>query len=422
IDEIFQATTQEVRQLLDVDRVAIYRFNADWSGQFVTDSLSEEKDRLDPQPPQRIAVTQANSEGQYPRHETFVPISHGEQLWGLLIAYQSHEPRYWQTDEISLLTQVGAQLGVALNQAELLTQTRQQSVKLEQALAKLQQTQTQLIQNEKMAGLGQLVAGIAHEINNPVNFIFGNIPHANEQVQGLLSLIRQYQTHYPNPPADIGQQIDLLELDFVETDLPKVIDSMAVGAQRIQEIVKGLRVFSRTDEVDIKRVDLHEGLNSTLMILGHRLKAHEGRAAIQVELDYGNLPLVECYPGPLNQVFMNLLNNALDALDALGALSEETHPAPTVTIRTMARPDSIQVEIEDNGAGMSEAVRSQIFNPFFTTKPIGQGTGLGLSISHSIVTERHGGQIRCTSAPGQGTTFTLQLPRQATNRSVSHLT
>lgn len=404
IEEIFQTTTQEVRQLLDVDRVAIYRFNADWSGQFVADSISEDEEVIHYPQPQRIALSQMNTDGQYPRHETFVPISHGEQLWGLLVAYQTHEPRYWQADEISLLTQVGAQLGVALNQAELLTQTQKQAQKLEQAFAELQQTQAQLIQNEKMAGLGQLVAGIAHEINNPVNFIFGNVPHAKDQIDDLLMLVRQYQVHCPQLPDDVGKQVDAVELDFIAEDLPKVIDSMNVGAQRIQEIVQGLRIFSRTDEVDMKQANLHEGLDSTLMLLGHRLKANEQRAKIQVKLEYGNLPIIDCYPGPLNQVFMNLINNALDALD------EAADNSPTITIRTKSSSDSVFVEISDNGSGMPETVRSQIFNPFFTTKPVGQGTGLGLSISYSIIADKHHGQISCTSALGQGTTFTLQLP------------
>jgi len=406
IDDIFQTTTQEVRRLLDVDRVAIYRFNADWSGQFVADSISEASERVYYRQPQALIASQPNKAGQYPRNETFVPISHGDQLWGLLVAYQSHEPRYWQTDEISLLTQVGAQLGVALNQAELLTQTRQQSTKLEQALAELQQTQTQLIQNEKMAGLGQLVAGIAHEINNPVNFIFGNIPHAQEQIQELLALIQQYQTHYPNPSPDLEKQLKAVEFDFLAEDLPKVIDSMQMGAERIREIVQGLQVFSRTDKVDIKPVNLHEGLDSALMILRHRFKATDQRGEIQVDVDYAELAPVSCYPGPLNQVFMNVISNALDALDSV----EQDHPQ--LKIKTWGSSDSVFVEIADNGPGMSEAVQSQIFNPFFTTKPVGQGTGLGLSISHSIITDKHEGQISCFSAVDEGTSFTLRLPRR----------
>ena len=285
---------------------------------------------------------------------------------------------------------------------------------LNQLLEELHRTQTQMVQSEKMSSLGQLVAGVAHEINNPVNFIHGNIAHMNEYTQELLSLIEIYQQHYPQPPSTVQEKIDAIDLDFVVEDLPKILQSMKVGTDRIREIVLSLRNFSRLDEAEFKAVDIHEGLDNTLLILWHRLKATVDRPEIQIVKEYGELPRIECYPGQLNQVFMNLLANAIDALEESNqARSFQEVVANPNIIRIQTRQlnkNRILITIADNGVGMPETVRSHLFDPFFTTKPVGKGTGLGLSISYQIVVEKHRGQIFCRSTPGNGTKFMLEIP------------
>ncbi len=286
--------------------------------------------------------------------------------------------------------------------------------KLARALQELQQTQSQLIQTEKMSSLGQMVAGVAHEINNPVSFIYGNLTHAHNYTQDLLALVHLYQQHYPNPVPEIEEQIAAIDLDFLIEDLPKMLDSMNVGAERIRQIVLSLRNFSRLDEAEMKRVDIHEGIDSTLLILQNRLKAHGKHPGIELVKEYGVLPSVECYAGQLNQVFMNILSNAIDALDSYNQQRQldenRVHPS-TITIRTLElNPDHIAVGIADNGPGITQEVRARIFDPFFTTKPVGKGTGLGLSISYQIVVEKHGGSLLCKSEPGQGTEFWIEIP------------
>lgn len=285
---------------------------------------------------------------------------------------------------------------------------------LQTALEKLHQTQTQMVQSEKMSALGQMVAGIAHEINNPVSFIRGNLEPASTYAQDLLWLLNFYQQTYPNPTPELQTAIESIDLDFLSRDLPKLLQSMQVGAERIAEIVLSLRNFSRLDESAIKTVDLHEGLESTLMILQHRLKAKAERPEIQVVRHYGKMPLVECHAGQLNQVFLNILSNAVDAVEKQnqGRTYAEIQADPNcITLTTACTSDhQVQIWIADNGVGMSEQVRQQIFNPFYTTKPVGQGTGLGLSISYQIVTETHGGHLICTSSPGRGTEFLIQIP------------
>lgn len=298
----------------------------------------------------------------------------------------------------------------ALQQSE--AQLRQQTVTLEQTLRDLRQAQTQLVQTEKMSSLGQLVAGVAHEINNPVNFIHGNLRPAKEYIQNILKLLHLYQRQYPTTP-EICQTIDEIDLAFIQKDLPKLLQSMQVGANRIKEIVRSLRNFSHLDESEMKAVDIHEGLDSTLMILQNRLKPRGIYPAIKIVRKYGDLPLVECFPGQLNQVFMNLLVNAIDALEEQFDVSntEACHSNSWIKICTeMVNLDQVKVSISDNGSGMSEGTRSRLFDPFFTTKPIGKGTGMGLSISYQIVTEKHGGQLICHSQPGQGATFIIQIP------------
>ncbi|NER78733.1 MAG: PAS domain S-box protein [Leptolyngbya sp. SIO1D8] len=296
------------------------------------------------------------------------------------------------------------------------TALQQKAQELEAALQELQRTQLQMIQHEKMSSLGQLVAGVAHEINNPISFIYGNITPADQYTQDLLHLIGLYQTHYPNPLPIIQNTIDAVDLEFLKTDLPKTLSSMKMGAERICQIVSSLRTFSRVDETGCKQIDIHTGIDSTLVILEHRLKATSKRPAIQVIRQYGELPLVECYPGQLNQVFMNILANALDALeerDRHRSLDAIQRSPSTITIRTqLINPDRIAIHIVDNGTGIPDTIKQRIFDPFFTTKSVGQGTGMGMSISHQIVTEKHGGTLQCFSRPGQETQFVIEIPRR----------
>jgi signal transduction histidine kinase len=285
---------------------------------------------------------------------------------------------------------------------------------LEKALSELQQTQLQLIQTEKMSSLGQMVAGIAHEINNPVNFIHGNLTYAHQYIQDLLHLINLYQCHYPHPVAEIKSEAENIDLDFVTTDLPKMLTSMKLGTDRIRQIVLSLRNFSRLDESEMKPVDIHEGIDSTLLILQNRFKSKSVQLGIQVIKKYGELPQVDCYAGQINQVFMNIIANAIDALEDYNhqrEFEEIKNNLSTITIQTtMINSQAIRVLIADNGPGMPENVRKRLFDPFFTTKPVGKGTGLGLSISYQIVVEKHGGSLRCESAPGKGTEFWIEIP------------
>ncbi|HEY9649040.1 MAG TPA: PAS domain S-box protein [Coleofasciculaceae cyanobacterium] len=360
---------------------------------------------------------------------------------GIIMCSHVHKIRVWTDSEVALVKAVTGQLFIAIKQADLYAESRQATqqaqelaAQREQALYELQYAQAQLIQSEKMSSLGQLVAGVAHEINNPVNFIYGNLVYAQQYFQDLLSLVQLYRDSYPSPPQVIRQRIDAIDLDFMVTDLTQLQDSMKSGAERIREIVRSLRTFSRVDEAASKAVDIHDGIESSLMILQSRLKAQAGHCAITVIKEYGALPLVECYPGQLNQVFLNLLTNAIDALEdqqksPLSEVTEHepeagTYSPPTITITTglvsQDNSDSTNVEsspqvfirIADNGPGIAQKTLQRLFDPFFTTKPVGKGTGLGLAISYQIIVERHGGQLRCNSTPGQGAEFVIEIPLQ----------
>ncbi|WP_332979731.1 sensor histidine kinase [Microcoleus sp. A003_D6] len=294
--------------------------------------------------------------------------------------------------------------------AELKSQTQQ----LEQTLSELKVAQSKLIQSEKMSSLGQLVAGVAHEINNPINFIYGNVTPAREYADTLLELVNIYQQQYPNPLPRVQEKIKSVDLDFIKSDLPKILTSMKNGADRIFGIVKSLRIFSRHDEAEMKLADIHEGIDSTLMILQSRLNANPGFASIQVIKEYGNLPQIECYPGQLNQVFMNIMANAIDALEedshSESIAANEANPRLIKISTKLLDSEEVEIRIGNNGPEITESVMTQLFNPFFTTKPVGKGMGLGLSIGYQIITARHKGELQCISAPGKGAEFIIKIP------------
>jgi light-regulated signal transduction histidine kinase (bacteriophytochrome) len=441
---ILQTIVKEVRSLINSDRVLIYKFldklegniivediNSNWPSiqgtQLPSECFPEEFVHLYLQGRTR-AINNVSTDELAPCHREFlqnlqvqanliVPIKIDTQLWGLLAAHQCAAPRTWEAGEIGLLEQLADQAAVAIQQAQLYEQSRVAEIKstakateLERTLYQLQETQSKLIHSEKMSSLGQLVADIAHEINNPVNFIYGNLGHANNYTEKLLEIIQLYQSYYPQPDENINAALESIDFDFVVEDLPKIMSSMQVGTNRIRSIVLSLRNFSRIDEAENKSVDLHEGINNTLLILQHRLKADGSFPGIEIIKDYGDLPKIECYAGQMNQVFMNIISNAIDVL-TYDLPAEMTDP-PTIRIssRVSTKNTHILVSIADNGPGMSKEVRQRIFDPFFTTKPVGKGTGLGLAISYQIVVEKHGGLMECISEPGQGTEFWIEIP------------
>jgi PAS domain S-box-containing protein len=344
----------------------------------------------------------------------------GQQLWIETNKAPLHDREGHVIGILATFQDITERKAAELQLQQLNQELEQQSIQLKEALTQLKKSQLQLIQTEKMSSLGQLVAGVAHEINNPVNFIHGNLTHANDYIQDLLGLIELYQEHYPQPHEEIQAEIAAIELDFLTTDLTKLLQSMRIGTDRIREIVLSLRNFSRLDEAEVKEVNIHEGIDSTLTILHNRLKAKVEHPEVEVIREYGLLPPVECYAGQLNQVLMNLLSNAIDALDevAAGKSYQALVAKPNqIRIRTERLDDHwIAIRIADNGPGMTDVVRTKLFDPFFTTKPVGRGTGLGLSISHQIVTEKHRGKLSCRSSLGQGAEFTIELPiRQSMN-------
>ncbi len=311
------------------------------------------------------------------------------------------------------------QLVIDAYQAQLYRQSRAaqnaaqaQASELEKTLFNLQQTQAQLIHAEKMSSLGQMVAGLAHEINNPVNFIHGNLIHAGNYVADLLMLLQLYQQTYPHASSLIETTMETIDLDFLLEDLPKVMTSMKIGADRIYEIVNSLRNFSRVDDSPSKAVDLHKGIESTLLILQNRLKPYAKYPGVTIVKEYGDLPLVECYAGQMNQVFMNIISNAIDALESFVDHGSCSNEKPQIRICTQVIDQQAIIQIIDNGSGMTEAVQKQLFDPFFTTKDVSKGTGLGLAISYKIIVETHGGVLKCKSALQHGTEFWIAIPLQ----------
>lgn len=458
LDTVLETTIQEIHQILKLDRCAY----AWYQPQTVSPAWDVIKEARNPNLPSLLGFYPSPEVGSVsklllqqrilriddaklvsdPTLRTFLqslgytsllglPIQTPAGKIGVLFCGHCDSSRHWHDSEIEMLHAVADQLAIAINQAELYTQSleaaviaQKQAKQLEQTLQKLQNTQSQLVQSEKMSSLGQLVAGVAHEINNPVNFIYGNIAHANEYAQDLLKLLQLYQQEYPQPSEELQDEIAAVDLDFLVTDLPKLLSSMKIGAVRIREIVNSLRNFSRLDEADMKAVDIHEGIDSTLMILQNRLKAKPDYPGIGIIKEYAHLPPTECYPGQLNQVFMNLLSNAIDALEHTFMIQNHTGESvinyqPQIRIcteimevnsETIPAQDCLAVRIHDNGPGMTPEIKQRAFDPFFTTKPVGLGTGLGLSISYQIVVEKHGGKLLCHSEIGKGTEFVIQIP------------
>lgn len=291
---------------------------------------------------------------------------------------------------------------------------RKSEAELVLAMQELQRNQAEMVQAEKMSSLGQLVMGIIQQIGGPVGFIHGNIAYIKAYTQDLLELIALYQQAYPNPTDAIADKIEGIDLEFITADLSKSLASMQVATERIREVFKSLRLFSGLDKAEVQSVNIHDGIDSTLTLLQSRIQAQSDRAEIQIIKDYGNLPLVECFAAELNQVFMNILSNAIDALEArdrMRSLDRQNQHPSTIRITTeMTANHQVCIRIADNGIGISEDIKHRIFDPFFTTKPVGKGTGMGMSISYQIVTEKHGGKLSCHSIPGQGTEFAIQIP------------
>jgi two-component system NtrC family sensor kinase len=345
-----------------------------------------------------------------------------EKVKGLSIGAVDYITKPFQEEEILARIKIHLKmrrlnLEIDLQKQQLEHRVLERTAELSQTLEELKKTQIQLVQSEKISSLGQLVAGVAHEVNNPLGFISSNLHYATQYIRDLINLVKLYQEQFPNPGHKIEEEILAMDLDHVVQDLPKLISSMKLGTDRIQGIMQSLRNFSRPDGNQKKAVNIHDGLETTLMLLQHRLKAQRKRPTIEVIKDYGNLPLVECYPGQLNQVFMNLLANAIDALDELfvnQAEKRKNHTtmvlSPQIRICTTVDKKQATILIADNGPGMSHSIKSQIFKPYFTTKPEGKGTGLGLSISHQIVVEQHKGELSCISSPGEGTEFAIKIP------------
>jgi signal transduction histidine kinase len=476
LEHVFYTTVQELYQLFKADRVVVYRFKPDWSGEFIAEAVGQQwrslkVDQTDPQyadeqgknnltkpdccivktfqnaPVLNIdshlhdtqggtyahnpAVKQINDiyqsgftdcylevlEAYQCRAYMTAPIYKNGQLWGLLSIYQNTGARQWLAFEVELAKQIATQLGIAIQQGELLEKTQSQAAKLTKAVATIRSNQAQIIQAEKMVSLGQLVAGIAHEVNNPINFIHGNLNHLKGyygEIMGLLELCQQYKGKLP---TIMQAYLESIDVDFMTGDIPKLIQSMQSGTTRVSEIVLSLRNFSRLDEAESKSVCVHEGIESTCLLLRNQCEATEHLPAIEITERYASLPMVECYAGQLNQVFMNVLSNAIDAIRSRQheQIAQEIEPeVGTIEIITgmselYDRP-SVLVRIQDNGTGIPENVINQIFNPFFTTKEIGQGTGLGLSISYQIITEKHRGRLECVSVVDAGTEIQIEIP------------
>lgn len=441
---ILNTAVRKVRQLLNTDRVVIYQFKGNWSGEVVVEDLLVpwpeifenkivdncfreehghlyEHGRVKP-------IDDIYNSGLDPCHVNFlhqlqvkadliVPIvmKKYEQnsdndltgnLWGLLIAHECHQKRHWRRYEIELMRKLGEQIAVAIQQSELYSQVQEtaknfqtQADELAQTLQELKDTQQQLIQTEKMSSLGQMVAGIAHEINNANNFINANLFHVEEYLNIFAEVIDRCASFNPEVAEFIDHFNDEFDLNYIREDFPNLVKSMREGSIRIRSIVEQLRSFSRLDEAELKSVNIHEGIDSCLTLLEHRLKS-----AIKVEKQYGNIPLIQCHAGQINQVLFNLLVNAIDAMESVNITKK-------LIIKTeYIESNTVRISIKDNGLGIPNEIKKRIFDPFFTTKPIGQGTGMGLAICYQVIVKTHGGKIICDSEVNEGTEMILELP------------
>ena len=459
---VLSTAVNEVRQLLQTDRVVVYRFNPDWSGMVVAESVGEDWDASldvtiedtcfqvsraqDYQQGRISAISDIETAPLSECHRNLLrrfqvqanlvlPISDHGRLWGLLIAHHCQSPRQWHPNEIHLLERLSHQLAVAVLQAELYEQAqaeirRRQAVEakladkaaqLEAALQALKWQQAQLVQAERLAGLEQLVAGVAHEVNNPVAFIAGNLAHAGHYIQDLLDLVNVYQAEWARsgvaPSAQMEALVEEVDPAYIAEDWPRMLQSMRSGVERIQKIVRSLRAFSRLDEAIVKSINLNESLDSALVLFQGRLNAlrsGDQLHSIQLIHEWGALPAITCYPGPLNQALAALIENAIDALtvaiESPQWLAKEERPTIWLATALDATSGRAVIRIRDNALGIPEAVHDRILDPFFSTKPIGQGTGLGLSIAYQTIVEQHGGRLWFESEPNQGTTFVVELP------------
>lgn len=479
LQEVLVTAVGEVRSLLNTDRVLIYCFESDWSGTVVAESVAEgwtsslhlniqdtcfqENRAIEYQRGRVLAIedieisTLSECHRQLLRRfevrgNLVLPIMQRGQIWGLFIVHHCRAARRWQTFEVTWLERLTEQLAIALQQAELYSQAQAeianrkrieaelqastaqleaQAQQLAETLDYLKWHQARLLQSEKLSSLGQLVAGVAHEINNPISFIYGNLNYVQQYGQELLTFAQKYAQQNQARHPDLDALIEEIDLEFIADDLPKMTQSMRTGAERIRQIVRSLRTFSHLDEADCKAVDLHANLESMVSIVQSRLRGGVTEPEIVIRRDYGPVPELTCYPGLLNQAIVHILNNAIDALRSVSptpaqdaaADGAQTRPGmmlgitpdwvPTIRLQTWVIGDRVQLAIANNGPTIPEAIRSKIFDPFFTTKPVGSGTGLGLSMTYQTVVERHQGRIACEIQEQDGTAWTcfvLELP------------
>jgi PAS domain S-box-containing protein len=434
VTTILKTTIEALSELLEVDWCAFSWYEAliepsvwhvvedqswdgqSWVGQYTTHEIGSIDQAILQLETQRLDRIEPHNEMGYPeflrisgaQSRLCVPIKTQRNQFGIIICdhKQLHD---WTDDEVVLVQSVACQLAIAIDQAELYNDSRAKGKALQHTLQELKRAQAQMVQNEKMSSLGQLVAGIAHEINNPVNFIHGNVDYTKVYVADLLKLVETYQKYYPEPVTEINQAMEAIDLDFLRQDFPKILDSMQLGTARINEIVESLRSFSRLDETGLKVVDLHKGIDSALMILQSRINHPP---AIKIVKKYGELPLVECLAGEINQVFMNIFANAIDALNEL---APDIIRQIVITTEAISL-DQVEIRIANNGPAIAIEIQHRIFDPFFTTKPVGQGTGMGMAISYQIITDQHNGQLLCHSQPEQGTEFAIRLPIAAVSK------